>query len=85
LPIDVARILSELDAEIARLQHIRATLSGTIGTPPAALGQKKRGRPKGSKNNVSAAPVKKSRVMSPEARKRIAEAQRKRWAAQKTS
>ena len=65
-------ILSQIDAEIARLTQVRSllssgSLSGRINTPKA----KGPGRPR------------KKRVLSAEARKRIADAQRKRWAAQK--
>ena len=77
--MDVNRIVSELDTEIARLQQIRAALSGVASkasTPDAP----RRGRPKGSKNATSAAPVAKKRQLSPEGRKRIAEAMKKRWA-----
>ncbi len=77
--MDVNRIISELDTEIARLQQIRAALSGAAG--PAATESKRRGRPKGSKNAAAAtaAPTKK-RQLSPEGRKRIADAMKKRWA-----
>jgi hypothetical protein len=70
----IENLISEIDAEIARLEQVRALLSGT--TSRAA---KKRGRPAG------VAPVTKpaKRVMSAEARERIAAAQRKRWAKQK--
>lgn len=77
--MDVNRILSELDAEIARLQQIRTALAGASGTESAA--PRKRGRPKGSKNaNSSAAAAGRKRELSPEGRKRIADAMKKRWA-----
>lgn len=62
-------IIAELDAEINRLEQVKRLLSDG----PTHLGTliSKRG----------AAP--KKRILSPEARKRIADAQRKRWAAQK--
>jgi hypothetical protein len=74
--MDVGRILSEIDAEIARLQQARAALTaiGASGTVAAA----RRGRPKGSVNKKSAKPRK--RNLSPEGRKRIAEAMKRRWA-----
>jgi hypothetical protein len=77
--MDVNRILSELDAEIARLQQIRTALAGAAGTP--SVSAPKRGRPKGSKNATStvAAP-KRKRQLSPEGRKRIADAMKRRWA-----
>ncbi len=73
-------VLAAIDKEIARLQQARDILAGedeevdgtarAVGRPAAA--KKRVGRPAGTK-----------RVLSPEARKRIAEAQKKRWAAQK--
>ena len=77
--MDVNRILSELDAEIARLQQIRTALAGASATESSA--PRKRGRPKGSKNATnSAAAAGKKRELSPEGRKRIADAMKKRWA-----
>jgi len=73
MPID--SILAQIDAEIATLVHARSLLSaaGSASTKVAvSKGKKKVGRPR-----------KKRRSLSPEARKRIADAQRKRWAAQK--
>jgi hypothetical protein len=67
-------ILAQIDAEIARLTQARSLLAN-LGTVSVSAPKK------------TAAPVKakkrKKRVLSPEARKRIADAQRKRWAAQK--
>ncbi len=96
--MDVNRIMSELDAEIARLQQIRAAFIG-LDAATFAPAKGKRGRPKGSKNlpkaslvaakviaakTVAAAPVVKKtsgkRKLSPEGRKRIADAMKKRWA-----
>lgn len=68
----IASILSEIDAEIARLTEVRKLLAGSgagsaASRKPAAGARKQR----------------KARVLSPEARKRIADAQRRRWAAQR--
>jgi hypothetical protein len=68
-------ILSLIDAEIARLTQVRSLLSG-IGKVSAKLTERKAKKAAASKS-------KKRRVLSPEARKRIADAQRRRWAAQK--
>jgi len=69
----IESILSQLDAEIARLTQVRALLASSAkSTSKFAL-------PKGGK----ATGRRKKRVLSAEARKRIADAQRKRWAAQK--
>jgi hypothetical protein len=77
--VEVSRIIAEIDGQIAKLQQARALLAGD-STPPRAG----RGRPKGSKNaaakETSAAPGKRKRELSPEGRKRIADAVKKRWA-----
>ena len=64
-------ILAQIDSEIARLTQVRSLLAGS--------GSSKKTERKTRKT----AAKRKSRVLSPEARKRIADAQRKRWAAQK--
>jgi hypothetical protein len=73
--VGVSNILAEIDRQIAQLQHARALLSG--GAPPKA-------------KKAAAAPAamekgkkKKKRNLSPEGRKRIAEAVKRRWAEQK--
>ena len=73
--MDVNKILAEIDGEIARLQQIRSALTGIGGVTTG----KRRGRPKGSTNAVKPAKRKK-RNLSPEGRKRIAEAMKRRWA-----
>lgn len=72
--MDVSRILSEIDAEIARLQQARSALTGIAGSGTVAP---RRGRPKGSVNKPKAS---RKRNLSPEGRKRIAEAMKRRWA-----
>lgn len=68
-------ILAEIDQEIAKLTQARALLSdGTVA-------KRGPGRPKA--NIAVAKPTKKKRNLSPEGRKRIAEAVKRRWAAQK--
>jgi hypothetical protein len=82
--VEVSRIIAEIDGQISKLQQARALLADTA-TPTAHVG---RGRPKGSKNGVSiaasastaAAPTTRKRKLSPEGRKRIADAMKKRWA-----
>jgi hypothetical protein len=61
-------ILSTIDAEIVRLQQARALLAGSNAKPA----------------DGPLVPKKRKRRMSAEVRERIAEAQRKRWAAQKS-
>lgn len=72
MPIDA--ILAEIDAEIARLQKAKALLAASRNVAP-------------NRNELQAraAPAKqrKKRHLSAEARARIAEAQKKRWAAQR--
>lgn len=61
-------IVAEIDVEIEKLQKVRALLASTGKAVKLA---ERRG----------VVPARKPRVLSPEARKRIADAQRKRWAA----
>jgi len=72
--MDSQSIISALDAEIAKLQQVRALL---------ATSNKLGGSITRKVTEKSSAGQSKKRVMSPEARKRIADAQRKRWAAVK--
>lgn len=83
--MDVRRIIAEIDAEIEKLQGVRANLAGLSNgiTDIATTGR--RGRPKGSKNApkpAAAANAKKTgkRRLSPEGRKAIADAMKRRWA-----
>jgi hypothetical protein len=74
--VEVSRIIAEIDAQISKLQQARELLSGTVAKPG-----KGPGRPKGSKNAKAAAPAKSAkRRLSPEGRKRIADAMKRRWA-----
>lgn len=76
--MDTTKILTIIDEEIGKLQRARAILSQGAGT----TAKKGPGRPK--KTVTSPAPkAAKKRVMSQEARARIAAAQKKRWAASK--
>jgi hypothetical protein len=80
-------IIAQLDAEIARLKQVRNLLSATGKVEAkisAAKGKTntKKSRGKAGKPGPKAKTTAK-RVLSPEARKAIADAQRKRWAAQK--
>lgn len=74
--MDVSRLVQEIDAEISRLQQARALLSGDSA-------RRGPGRPKSA--TVGAAPNRRRRKrrLSPEGRKRIADAMRKRWAERK--
>ncbi len=76
--MDVSRILSEIDAEIARLQQARTALNAIAGSGTVAA--PRRGRPKGSTNKSTAKKARRKRNLSPEGRKRIADAMKRRWA-----
>lgn len=88
-------VLAQIDAEIAKLTQVRALLAttGKVAETITERVTKKRGRPAKAAKVVKAAKpakvaktkkAKKRRTLSPEARQRIADAQRKRWAAQKS-
>ena len=82
----IDNLISEIDAEIARLNDARALLAGVTTT-------RKRGRPaktakaakavKAAAKPAKAAKKKAKRNISPEDRARIAAAVKARWAAQK--
>jgi len=68
--VEVSRIIAEIDDQISKLQQARALLAGAA--QPVRTGP---GRPKGSTNST-----KRKRKLTPEGRKRIADAMKKRWA-----
>jgi hypothetical protein len=79
--MDFHRLVQEIDSEISRLQQARALLIGA----PTKRGP---GRPKAAATHKASAtsgskPAKRKRRLSPEGRKRIADAMRKRWAERK--
>ena len=69
--MDTNSIIAAIDAEIGKLQEVRALLSGVNNATPV----------------TKAAPAKKSvrRKLSPATRRRIAEAAKKRWATAKAA
>jgi hypothetical protein len=71
--VGVSEILAQIDLEIAQLQRARSLLGGG-----AAKGPKKAAATRAAKKTV-----KKKRNLTPEGRKRIAEAVKRRWAEQK--
>lgn len=73
-------ILSAIDTEIIKLQQVRAILAG-YSEPVASTVKRGPGRPKKALPTLEKKVAK--RVMSEEARSRIAAAQKKRWAAAK--
>jgi len=70
-------ILALIDAEIASLTQVRSLLARAGKISVKGTGLKTKKAAKATKKG------RKRRVLSAEARKRIADAQRKRWAAQK--
>lgn len=72
--MSIETIITEIDAEIARLTQVRSLLAGSRSLNSSRAVNKVG---KGTTRK------RKKRVLSAEARKRIADAQRKRWAAQK--
>ena len=71
----IGNIIEELDAEIARLREVRKLLSSPSSLAVNGL--------IGTRSTASKKARRKKRTLSAEARKKIADAQRKRWAAQK--
>ncbi len=71
----VSEILVQIDREIAQLQQARALLGGS----PAPARKKAAAAPAAKKPGKK----KKKRNLTPEGRKRIAEAVKRRWAEQK--
>ena len=79
--MDVSQILSAIDAEISRLQQARQAVAALEGASPVPA--RRPGRPKGSGAAAvpaEGAPRKRKRNLSPEGRKRIQEAMKRRWA-----
>jgi conjugal transfer/entry exclusion protein len=69
----IENILAQIDSEIARLTQARALLA-TLGSASTTSGRK-------AAKTSAKAKTRKKRFLSADARKRIADAQRKRWAA----
>lgn len=77
--MEVSSIIAEIDVQIQKLQQARDLLAGNGAEEAPRRGP---GRPKGSKAAATAdAPSgERKRKLSPEGRKRIAEAMKRRWA-----
>ena len=78
--MNIEEILSQIDEQISKLQQAKAALGG-VGMAGAGSTGRRVGRPKKSSiaaRILSVQPAK--RTLSPEAKERIAAAQRKRWA-----
>ena len=85
--MEVPRILAEIDAQISKLQQARELLAGSE-SQAATSAKKSVGRPRKETTQAAAkqtgsSGAGKKRNLSPEARKRIAEAQKRRWAERK--
>jgi hypothetical protein len=81
-------VVALIDEEIAKLMQVRSLLAttGKVADKITARLAKKAAKVAKSSPAGKAAPAKKGkkrRTLSPEARQRIADAQRKRWAAKK--
>ncbi len=79
--MEVSRIIAEIDAQISKLQQARQLLAGAD-----VVKRNGPGRPKGSKNAPASAATetgKRKRKLTPEGRKRIADAMKRRWAERK--
>jgi hypothetical protein len=68
--VGVAEILSQIDREIAQLQKARELLAGSQSRSKAP-------------SSAAPKPAKKKRRLTPEGRRRIAEAVKRRWAEQR--
>lgn len=80
--MEVSRIIAEIDAQISKLQQARTLLAGTTQIATKVSGRRKGGKV-AVKAATAAAPKKataRKRKLSPEGRKRIADAMKKRWA-----
>jgi hypothetical protein len=71
--VGVSEILAQIDKEITQLQQARSLLGGKVASTP----RKSAAAPAAKKA------AKKKRNLTPEGRKRIAEAVKRRWAEQK--
>jgi hypothetical protein len=71
--LNTKEILEHINSEISRLQQVKALLQGTTNGHSRSASAS-------SYNGAAGPKVKGKRVLSVEARKKIAAAQRKRWA-----
>lgn len=82
----VTEILASIDREIALLKQARLLLSGSATAPKKKAGRPKKAAavtPTGTNPAKKVSMRRKKRNLSPEGRKRIAEAVRRRWAKQR--
>lgn len=85
----VSNILASIDREIALLKQVRALLSGSAVVAPKKQAKTKRVATQvitiPSTADAASKKRQKKRRLSPEGRKRIAEAVKRRWEAQRKS
>jgi hypothetical protein len=74
--MDTQAIVAALDQEIARLHEVRAILASAAKVKESAFIKRGLDRPK----KLASVTVTKKRILSPEAKAKIAEAQKARWA-----
>ena len=79
--MNATNLITLIDAEIATLKQARALIAGV--SAEVVTEKRKPGRPKSTTTAPAAPAKKKKRKLTPEGRARIAEAVRRRWAAQK--
>jgi undecaprenyl pyrophosphate synthase len=80
--MSMSEILASVDREIALLRQVRVLLVGALDSTPS----KKRSKTsKAAAKPAKKVVAKKKRRLSPEGRKRIADAVRRRWEAQRKS
>ncbi len=79
--MEVSRIIAEIDAQISKLQQARELLLGNSGEPKPGRGRPRKNAASPPAATKTVVPGKrKKRNLSAEARKRIADAQKRRWA-----
>jgi len=89
--MNTGNIVADIDVKIAKLQHAREVLLALDESPKSEIVHNpRRGRPRATSKTVRAVPsalaskslkaTKRTRTRSPEARKRMAEGQKRRWA-----
>jgi hypothetical protein len=92
--VEVSRILAEIDSQISKLQQARSILAETSAAPVVRVGRGRPKGSKNSATKAASKPSAKTTVakvaapgaakgkrkLSPEGRKRIADAMKKRWA-----
>jgi hypothetical protein len=77
-PLDLTKIVSDLTEERDRLTRAITALLGSVLSAPSRGGRKRIGRPKGSTTKK-----KRRGGITPEGRRRLSIAMKKRWAAGK--